>query len=260
MQGLDQTSTSALTASAMNGELSGSVVVIPRTRPGFEQIVEPVPCLVGHFYKSGAYYSVDSAYLAYHFPELAAELGSSWYWNAADLSAQTSRELHDGDIPRTLPPRLPSARFPRPELSDQFPKSIGEKIKVTRTHVLCASARDDCSAEVHDEAFAAHAKLKSQLITPATSLLFQGFHRQLMNELGSIGIKRRRKLILNLARCHRATKETQAYAPYVGIVEHTVQPEIGLLLAQILAAGGFVARADGTAVASDGSAVIAVCD
>ena len=172
----------------MNGELSRKVVVIPPTRPGWEHINQPVPCLVGKFHKKSrgrSYYSVDSPYLQFHHPELATELGSSWHWDGVDLSIQASRKLQDGDIPTgvvfTLLPQSRVTRVTRPELSDKFPNSIADKIKSSLTHVLCALARDDCLADVHDAALAAHAKLNSQLISPSTALLLQGYHKQLSN-------------------------------------------------------------------------------
>lgn len=56
----------------------------------------------------------------------------------------------------------------------------------------------------------------------------------------------------------RELQDVAAYKRYIGIVERTVQPEIGPLLALILVTVGFLAGDGGASVASDGGAVLAV--
>ena len=82
----------------MNGEYHGLVAMIPSTRPGWEVVTAPVPCLIGKFHRLNkqhvAFYDVDSPFLSVNYPELVAELGDSWEWPAEDLCQQTVRMFH----------------------------------------------------------------------------------------------------------------------------------------------------------------------
>ena len=68
---------------------TGRVLLVPRTREGWDEVVEDtVPCVIGKYvFQSGKYepyYEVDSPYLLIKYPCLAVKLGWRWEWPADD--------------------------------------------------------------------------------------------------------------------------------------------------------------------------------
>ena len=142
----------------------------------------------------------------------------------AEMLPTTTRELLDGDNPPIMqfafpPPPLkekekkkkPADRAPyrTPDLTKDFPKTIELKMAATKAHPLAVHVREDeyGGDELRDAAHVAQATLNSKLTNAQTSLLYQGYHRQLLNDLGAIGWKVRGKLLFKLPVKHKASSE-----------------------------------------------------
>ena len=206
----------------MNGELTGRVALIPPTRPGWEEAEQDIPCLVGRFCHGGGgctYYEVDSPYLAHHMPALAAVLGASWRWDAHDLSKQTAREMHIGDIPTEVSLQHPFRRIVKSvvvRLTRDHPATIAMRMSRITKHPLVYESKElmadafrNAPEELANTARLAQGKMQHQLLTPATRLLFELLHKQTLNELAAIGVKMRNKLKFELPRTHKADKTEQ---------------------------------------------------
>ena len=211
----------------MEGELEGLVAEIGRDRPGWEDApCSVIPVLIGRFVaatsRRAAHYHADSPYLVAHAPELAAKLGSSWFWDAADMALQTTRGLNVDDIPAEASAessaRSQTRALFRPrlflELTADHPPSLAARMAEFQFHPLVTEPRKymiDAFGTNPVEltiAIEKQAKMKEMLLAPSSSALYSKIHKDCLNDISMLGLKMRSRLKFELPKTHKAKKGT----------------------------------------------------
>ena len=82
-------------------QLTGRVLLVPRTRDGWGAVVEDhIPALIGRLIRQPApyedFYEVDSPYLLFHYEQVTKKLGWRWHWPVSDIAKGTTHELAEG--------------------------------------------------------------------------------------------------------------------------------------------------------------------
>ena len=199
----------------MNGEYHGLVAMIPSTRPGWEVVTAPVPCLIGKFHRLNkqhvAFYDVDSPFLSVNYPELVAELGDSWEWPAEDLCKQTVRMFHspadtagvDFEFPPPLIRRGRAARRfkARPKLTSDFPKSLTMQNDLIMMHPLILGTNANA---VPEAAQSSYTTILSQLRDPQKRLLQMQLQKEGLRVIAAMALKIRNQLHIELPKKHKA--------------------------------------------------------
>ena len=239
------------------GEHSGAVLLVPPTREGWESVQEPVPCIVGGYFRQSSpyvsYYHVDSPYLGVHYPELATQFGISWEWAEDDgFGFYGMRPIEEGDVPAeygefkffkpTGKKQKKLTHKKQPELSSTVPASISARIDNFTLHPL-VHIKLTSPTEMQKRA---QDVLQSQLAACSTRLLYEFMHKCALNNLGAIGIKMRAALRASLPRTHKAKAKTEdlSYEPFVASVSHDMEPDVAGVIKALLAAAGFLKDAN----------------
>lgn len=251
-------------------ELVGKVVLVPRDREGWGDASVDVPCVVRRFVKGAtrtkktkskqSYYEVDSLYLKAHYPLLARRHGWSWRWSAREVESFVCRELETADEPdRRVHARSNKKKkeYVAPALSSKLPEVQVDKVIHPLALAGCAPS-SWASAAAQEEGRLAHVKLNSQLYAPATSLLYQFIHKQLINDVSEMGKGILAKLLPAAPRGKKVDVDPE-YDPSLGKVCMTFNTDVAKVLRALLLCGGFIADDDGRVfTAGNGDSVTAM--
>ena len=214
----------------MANALTGQVAVISDMRDGWEELAdESCPVLIGKLVRKNGMecYHTDAPLLV-RWPALATRHGTSWWWNADDLSAQTIRAFdRTSDLPAgssfIFPPR---SRWATPPLTTEHPATLAQRMSAFTYHPLVYEAEGtaDSALEGNDAAIIASCSartfLQSKLLGQNSSVLHQQLHKEVLRDFATLGMKIRNKLRDHTAKTHKAdsTRTVRALGLYVRCV------------------------------------------
>ena len=205
----------------MANALTGQVAVISDMRDGWEELAGESCCsvLIGKLVRKNGMecYHTDAPLLV-RWPALATRHGTSWWWNADDLSAQTIRAFdRTSDLPAgssfIFPPR---SRWATPPLTTEHPATLAQRMSAFTYHPLVYEAEDAAITA----SGSARTFLQSKLLGQNSSVLHQQLHKEVLRDFATLGMKMRNKLRDHTAKTHKAdsTRTVHALGLYVRCV------------------------------------------